>query len=255
VHTSTCRSIEISATAPRHISPNTPQNEGAPPVTLRATPAVMPRAPRLQIAGLTQHVLNRGNNRCDIFQAQRDYAFFLFALREAALKYVLDVHSYALMTNHFHLVVTPRQATAVSMVMQVAVSRYVAYFNRRYERTGTLFEGPFKSMFIDSERYWFTCMRYVELNPVRAGLVSDPSEYRWSSYRANALGVNDEVIVPHSLYLALGESSGSRQRSWRELCRDPIPSEQLLDIRELVHRGGVLGDEPVLSRMPRPLAG
>jgi putative transposase len=210
--------------------------------------------PRLQIAGLTQHVLNRGNNRCDIFRAEKDYAFFLAVLRDAALKYQLDVHSYTLMTNHFHLVVTPRLPSAVSMSMQVAGSRYVGYFNRRYSRTGTLFEGPFKSMFIDSEAYWFTCMRYVELNPVRAGLVSDPTDYRWSSYRANALGNEDQVIVPHSLYLALGESPSARQRSWRELCREAVPSDQLFEIRDVVRRGGVLGEAPTQSRAPLVVA-
>jgi putative transposase len=210
----------------------------------------MPRPPRLQIAGLTQHVLNRGNDRCDIFRSAGDYAVFLSALRDAAVKYELDIHSYALMTNHFHLVVTPRQATAVSMTMQVAGSRYVGYFNRRYSRTGTLFEGPFKSMCIDSETYWFTCMRYVELNPVRAGLVSGPADYRWSSYRANALGVADPVLVPHSLYVALGESADNRQRSWRELCREAIPSDQLFEIRDHVRRGGILGDVAGQSKTP-----
>jgi putative transposase len=210
---------------------------------------------RVQIAGLTQHVLNRGNNRCDIFRAAKDYAFFLVALRDAAVKHQLDIHSYTLMTNHFHLVVTPRLARAVSMAMQVASSRYVGYFNRRYSRTGTLFEGPFKSMFIDSEAYWFTCMRYVELNPVRAGLVSDPTEYRWSSYRANALGIEDQIIVPHSLYLALGETPASRQRSWREVCREALPSDQLFEIRDVVRRGGVLGDVPIQSITPSPATG
>ena len=199
----------------------------------------MPRGRRLQVSGLTQHVLNRGNNRCDIFRSDRDYAYFLTVLGEAASAHQLDVHSYALMTNHFHLVVTPQVPTAVSMVMQVAGSRYVGYFNRRYARTGTLFEGPFKSMFIDSETYWFTCMRYVELNPVRAGLVSEASAYRWSSYRAHALGVEDRIIVPHSLYLALGETPASRQRSWRELCAEALPANELFEIRDHVRRGGM----------------
>ncbi len=209
---------------------------------------------RIQIAGLTQHVVNRGTDRCDIFRSDRDYAFFLFALREAALRYQLDVHSYALMTNHFHLVVTPQQATALSMTMQVAESRYVGYFNRRYSRTGTLFEGPFKPMFIDSERYWFACMRYVELNPVRAGLVSDPVDYRWSSYRANALGADDPIIAPHSLYLALGKSPEHRQRSWRGLCREALPPEELFEIRDAVRRGtfdAVRVESTMLSEPPK----
>jgi putative transposase len=213
----------------------------------------MPRGRRLQIAGLTQHVINRGNNRCDIFRADMDYAFFLAALRDAAARRELEIHSYALMRNHFHLVATPRLATAVSMTMQVLGSRYVGYFNRRYSRTGTLFEGPFKSMFIDSEAYWFTCMRYVELNPVRAGLVSAPGEYRWSSHRSNGLGIEDPVIVPHSLYAALGESSASRQRKWRELCSEAIPSDELFEIRDHVRRGGMLGEVPAQSDTPAPL--
>jgi putative transposase len=203
---------------------------------------------RIQIAGVPQHVLNRGNDRCDIFRADKDYAFFLFALREAALRYQLEVHSYALMTNHFHLVVTPRHATAVSMAMQVAESRYVGYFNRRYSRTGGLFEGPFKSLFIDSERYWFACMRYVELNPVRAGLVSDPAVYRWSSYRANGLGVEDQIIVPHLLYVALGNSAESRQGSWRGLCCEALSSDDLFEIRDAIRRG-TFGTVPVESKI------
>ena len=202
---------------------------------------------RVQIPGVPQHVLNRGNNRCEIFRAPRDYAFFLCALLAASVEYQLEIHSYTLMTNHFHLVVTPRQPTAVSMAMQVAGARYVGYFNRRYARTGTLFEGPFKSMLIESEAYWFTCMRYVELNPVRAGMVADPAEYRWSSYRANALGIEDQVIVPHPLYLALGESPASRQYSWRELCREAIPSDELFEIRDALRREGSLGDVPPKS--------
>jgi putative transposase len=177
----------------------------------------MPRSRRIQISDLTQHVFNRGNNRCDIFRAEKDYAFFLLALRDASLRLQVDVHSYTLMTNHFHLVATPRVATGLSDVMQVVGTKYVRYFNRRYTRTGTLFEGPFKNSVIETETYWFTCMRYVELNPVRAGLVADPADYRWSSYRANAFGVGDPLVVQHRLYESLGESGVDRQERWREL--------------------------------------
>jgi putative transposase len=200
----------------------------------------MARPPRIQIADLTQHVINRGNNRCDIFRAEQDYLFFLLALRDAAVRHQLDVHSYALMTNHFHLVATPRSATGLSDAMQVVGTKYVGYFNRRYTRTGRLFEGPFKSSVIDTETYWFTCMRYVELNPVRAGLVSDPADYRWSSYRSNAFDVHDRLIAPHPLYVSLGESAACRQESWRELCREAIPQEELFEIRETIRCRGVL---------------
>jgi putative transposase len=200
----------------------------------------MARPPRIQIADLTQHVVNRGNNRCDIFRAEQDYLFFLLALRDASARHQLDVHSYTLMSNHFHIVATPRVATGLSDTMQVVGTKYVGYFNRRYTRTGRLFEGPFKSSVIDTETYWFTCMRYVELNPVRAELVSDPADYRWSSYRSNALGIHDRLIVPHSLYTSLGQSATCRQQRWRELCREAIPPEELFEIREAIRCGGVL---------------
>jgi putative transposase len=187
--------------------------------TIHARSTGMARPPRIQLADLTQHVINRGNNRCDIFRAEKDYAFFLAALYKAAEKHRVDVHSYTLMTNHFHLVVTPRVETGLARAMHLIGTTYVGYFNRRYARTGRLFEGPFKSSLIDTETYWFTCMRYVELNPVRAGLVADPSEYRWSSYRANALGEEDDLIVPHSLYLSLGPTAACRQQNWRDRCR------------------------------------
>ena len=215
--------------------------------TIHALRVRMARRPRIQIADLTQHVINRGNNRCDIFQAEEDYLFFLFALRDASVRHQLDVHSYALMTNHFHIVVTPRAAKGLSDAMHVLGTKYVGYFNRRYARTGRLFEGPFKSSVINTETYWFTCMRYVELNPVRAGLVSDPADYRWSSYRSNALGVHDGLIAPHSLYVSLGESAGCRQQSWRDLCREAVPPEELFEIREAARCRGVLGQAPERS--------
>jgi REP-associated tyrosine transposase len=205
-------------------------------------PLWMARRPRIQIADLAHHVINRGNNRCDIFLDEEDYLFFLFALRDASVRRQLDVHAYTLMTNHFHIVATPRTATGLSESMRVVGTKYVGYFNRRHARTGRLFEGRFRSSIIDTETYWFTCMRYVELNPVRAGLVSDPADYRWSSYRSNAMGVHDRLIVPHSLYTSLGESAVCRQQTWREVCGEVIPQEQLFDIREAARAGGVLSD-------------
>jgi putative transposase len=202
------------------------------------------------MADLTQHVVNRGNDRCDIFLAEQDYMFFLRALRHASARHQLDVHAYTLMTNHFHIVATPRTATGLSDALHLVGTKYVGYFNRRHTRTGRLFEGPFKSSVIDSDTYWFTCMRYVELNPVRAGLVSDPAEYRWSSYRSNALGAEDRLIAPHSLYASLGESAAFRQQSWRELCREAISQEQLFEMREALRSGGALADATRRSTEP-----
>lgn len=229
---------------------NWPKLERLGTDTIDAVRGDMPRTPRIQIADLTQHVINRGNNRCDIFREEQDYLFFLLALRDASVRHQVEVHSYAVMTNHFHIVATPRTATGLSGAMHVVGTKYVGYFNRRYERTGRLFEGPFKSSVIDTETYWFTCMRYVELNPVRAGLVSDPADYRWSSYRSNALGVSDPLVVPHALYVSLGEAAAGRQHSWRELCREAIPSEELFEIRQAIRRRGVLGN--ALQRSTKP---
>jgi putative transposase len=211
----------------------------------------MARRPRVQVANVSQHVLNRGNNRTDIFRAEEDYLFFLFALRDASLRCQLDVHAYVLMTNHFHIVATPHAANGLSRAMRLVGTKYVPYFNRRYMRTGHLFEGRFKSSVIDTEIYWFTCMRYVELNPVRAGLVADPGDYRWSSYRSNALGTHDRLITPHSLYRSLGQSAVSRQQSWRELCGEAISTEDLVDIREATRFGGVIGSGPHRSTEPQ----
>jgi putative transposase len=201
----------------------------------------MARALRLQIAGTTQHVIQRGNNRIEIFRSQSDFTFFLSALHILCARYLLDVHAYALMTNHFHLLVTARTATSVSATMRAIGPKYVRYFNRKYTRTGTLYEGRYRSCVIDSDAYWWTCMRYVELNPLRAGLVSQPDAYKWSSYSANALGTANDLIVPHPLYLSLGQSPLNRQQSWRSICGQSLTPEQLTEVRSVTNRGGVLG--------------
>ena len=201
----------------------------------------MARAHRIKLAGLTQHVIQRGNNRSDIFRCGDDCEFFLAALGSICREQHVEVHSYMLMTNHIHLIMTPRKTGAVSVAMQDIGRVYVPYFNRRYERTGALFEGRFKSFIIDTESYWFTCMRYVELNPVRAGIVSHPHLYAWSSYASNAFGAADALLTAHALYLELGTSTEARQRRWREVCGEALNDEQLTEIRRAVRKGGVLG--------------
>ena len=116
-------------------------------------------------------------------------------------------------------------------------SKYVRYFNRKYARTGTLYEGRYRSMNIDTEAYWFTCMRYVELNPLRAGLVSSVDAYAWSSYQANGLGLSDDLIVQHPLYMSLGECTASRQQCWRRLCGETLTEAELIDLRSDIRRG------------------
>ena len=148
----------------------------------------MPRKPRYVIPGQPQHVIQRGNNRCPIFITDDDYGCFGRYLREACSRQGCHVHAYVFMTNHIHLLVTPGSEDSIAKAMQSVGRRYVQYFNTTYQRTGTLWEGRYKATLIDSENYLFTCSRYIELNPVRANMVNHPSEYMWSSYRANALG-------------------------------------------------------------------
>jgi len=177
----------------------------------------------------------------DIFRCETDYEVFLLALREATLRHRIQIHSYVLMTNHVHATVTPESAEALSNAMQTIGRRYVPYFNDRYARTGGMFDGRYRSFEIGSEDYWFNCARYVELNPVRAGLVGAPEAYQWSSYGAHAFGKEDPLVTFHWLYLALGDTPEVRQRAWRTLCGAHVSEPQLAEIRNSVNTGKALG--------------
>jgi putative transposase len=203
----------------------------------------MARLPRLPVVGLTHHVTQRGNNRCAIFTGARDYAFFRQCLESAANRYACHVHAYVLMTNHVHLLVTPFEIGAIGKLMQSVGRRYVLAFNRSNSRTGTLWEGRYKATAIDTERYLFACYRYIEMNPVRAGLADDPRDYRWSSYRANALGWLDSIVMPHERFDALGADAGTRQRAYRGLFDIPVDEPTLQLIRAATKKGSVLGED------------
>lgn len=201
----------------------------------------MTRLPRLFLPDQPLHVIQRGNNRTTIFATNSDYRFYLRCLKEASDAEGLTVHAYALMRNHVHLLVTSQTASSLPKTMQSIGRRYVQHFNHIYGRTGTLWEGRYKSTIIDSERYLLTCMRYIELNPVRAEIVEHPGDYPWSSYRANAYGMMDELIAPHSLYLQLGRTDDERQKAYRELFSLPIPIEEMDNIRNSTNKSWVLG--------------
>lgn len=190
------------------------------------------------------HVIQRGNNRCKIFCNDDDYVVFHDWFVDACHHHGCLVHAYVLMTNHMHVVMTPRNAHSVGNVMQYMGRRYVPYFNRKYGRTGTLWEGRYRSTLIDSEQYLFTCARYVELNPVRAGLVSQPSQYRWSSYRANALGWSDPLVVAHERYVALGGNAAERQAAYGALFDQVLDVHTLTMIRHATHNAWSLGCLP-----------
>lgn len=188
----------------------------------------MPRRRRICPAGYPVHVVQRGNNRQICFAADSDQAAYANWLSEAAVLYGVDIHAWVLMTNHVHLLVTPHSDNAVSRTMQYLGRYYVRYFNFRYRRTGTLFEGRFKSNLVDSDRYLLACQRYIELNPVRAGIVGDPADYIWSSYRAHALGVQAKMWTPHVVYLEFGDSERERNRAYRQGMAD-ILDKSLVD--------------------------
>jgi putative transposase len=202
---------------------------------------VVPRQPRCFLPGLSCHITQRGNNRSLIFRAPSDYDVFLIILRHASERHAVPIHAYALMPNHIHLMVTPGSATALPRAMQAVGRRYVQYFNRRYGRSGGLWEGRYRPAHVHDERYWLTCMRYVELNPSRGGLVASPEQYQWSSYAHHAFGKPDRLITEHFLYTALGSSPKVRQGAWREICGQQITSEHLECIRRSIWAGFVLG--------------
>ena len=174
----------------------------------------MARLARYFAEGQPQHLIQRGNNREPIFSADEDYLFYTECLQEAAERHRCAIHAYALMTNHTHLLATPETQSSLPKMMQSIGRRYVQYFNYTYSRTGTLWEGRYKATVVDSEAYLLTCMRYIELNPVRAGMVEEPSDYRWSSYGVNALGKHDRLCTPHSLYKRIGRSAEERQAGY-----------------------------------------
>lgn len=214
----------------------------------------MPRLPRFVIPGQSQHVIQRGNNRTPIFRAEGDYRYYLEKLQGASDKHQCAIHAYVLMGNHVHLLVTPGTEDGIGKMMQMVGRYYVQYFNYCYKRTGTLWEGRYRATLIDSEHYLLTCMRYIELNPVRAqGLVEHPSEYPWSSYRFNALGNQDALVTPHPEYQRLGTSEEERQAAYRQLFKARIPDTTLNEIRKATNKAWVLGSERFISRMEKKL--
>jgi len=197
----------------------------------------MARQPRF-LPGHPHHVIQRGNNRGVIFCSDRDYRFYLEKLTESSSRFGCAVHAYVLMTNHVHLLVSPENNDGIGKIMQSLGRYYVQYFNYTYNRTGTLWEGRYKATLIDSENYLLTCMRYIELNPVRAGMVDIPNAYPWSSFHYNANGGEDELVMPHVLYMRLGVSAKQRQSAYQSLFASSIDLDAVDAIRKATNKGG-----------------
>ena len=203
----------------------------------------MPRPSRLDLPGVPQHVVQRGNDRQPCFFAEGDYLRYRTELRELALREGCAIHAYVLMTNHVHLLLTPMTAGAVARLMQSLGRRYVRYINDRYHRTGTLWEGRYKSCLVDDGHYLLRCHRYIELNPLRAAMVTDPGDYRWSSHRRNADGAHDPLVSPHSAYLALSHDPAQRQAIYRALVMETIDLTEVEAIRAHVQRQHAYGTD------------
>ena len=214
----------------------------------------MARLPRICLPGIPQHIIQRGNNRQVCFASEEDFAAYAHWLDECAQKHRVAIHAWVFMTNHVHLLATPETEAGISKMMQTLGRHYVRYFNYTYKRTGTLWEGRFKSCVVDAENYLLHCQRYIELNPVRAGMVETPGDYTWSSFRANGLGEQIKLWRPHPIYQSLGKTRTERAVAYRDLFTSQLDGHLLAQIRQASNQGMALGNDKFKEEIAR-LAG
>lgn len=213
----------------------------------------MARSRRIDLPGVVQHVVQRGNNRGACFFSDADRRLFLRFLGEASVRHACAIHAYVLMTNHVHLLVTAERPGALSDMIQDIGRRYVRIVNDVRGRSGTLWEGRYRSHLVDSETYLLACYRYIELNPVRAGMVSDASDYQWSSYRHNAFGIADQVVTAHAVLASLGATAEERHCAYRALFAESFDDPVVDAIRTAVTKGWVLGSDGFKDRVSNAL--
>ena len=203
----------------------------------------MARLPRLVLPNHPHHIIQEGNDRQLIFREDEDYQRFLGWLKESAREFKVAVHAFVLMPNHLHLLASPSTEEGLARMMQRVGRYYVPWFNQKYQRLGGLFRGRFKTSLIDSDRYFMMCSRYIEFNPVRSGVVSDPANYPWSSYAHHAGVRQESLIIDHAIYWGLGNTPFQREAAYIELARQPLSAAELDTINQAVLKGWPLGSD------------
>ena len=209
----------------------------------------MARLPRLYLPDTPVHAIVRGNDRQAIFRSDGDRIFFHRCMVENSRRFEVRVHAYVFMTNHVHLLATGARPDSLSRLMQTVGRRYVGYFNYLHRRTGTLWEGRYKSSLVECDRYFLACQRYIEMNPVRAGMVSGPDSFPWSSFAHHTQGRPDDLVTPHALVLALGKGKETRRCAYEALFDTELPLATIVAIRDAVNKGWALGDDDFCKRV------
>ncbi len=209
----------------------------------------MPRRPRVFLPGQPVHLIQRGHNRSKVFHGPGDAKAYLSWLQEAAAKHGLDIHAYVLMPNHVHLLASPASEEALPKALHDVNWHYTRHINAAHNRSGSLWDGRYKACIVEADAYLMACSRYIEFNPVRAGLAPDPASYRWSSHKANAEGVANTLLTPHPLYIGLGATAAARAAAYRGICKDELPGATINAIRTATNGGWALGKDAFAAKI------
>ena len=202
----------------------------------------MPRQARIVVANTAHHIIQRGHNRQVIFASDADYNYYIDNLIDFKREFSCKIYAYCLMTNHVHLVVDPGDnPESISLLMKRVAGRQTRYINKIEKRSGSLWEGRFKSSVVSTQEYLVSCCRYVELNPLRAGLVENPGDYKWSSCSCKVKGTRNKLVDFDSQYFALGSSASERQSAYKEYLLETIPEYEIELIREALQRNQLTG--------------
>ena len=211
----------------------------------------MARLPRLTLAGYPHHIILRGNNRQAIFMDMADFQRMLALLQTHAIEQGVQVHAYVLMSNHLHLLLTPLQNESLPKMMQAVGRTYVLYFNKRHGRSGTLWEGRYRSALIQTERYFLACMAYIDLNPVRAGMVAQAADYPWSSHGHYIGRQNEAWLTPHPMYWEMGNTPFAREAAYAAMIQAGVNQEQQQALTSSALSGWALGEKSFVQGLQK----